>query len=57
MKEPRLVCRDMNLYSYQAYKGAEAMAMEIKKDMLAILTTPSERTVAAQIKEYFDFEI
>ena len=45
MKEPKQVCRDINLYSYQAYKGAEAMAEDIRKDMLAILVTPSEKTI------------
>ena len=53
MKDPKVICRDHNLNSYQARKGAEAMADAIRQDIEAILTTPSDKTVAAQIKEYF----
>lgn len=53
MDEPKKVCRDVNLYSYQSYKGAEAMADKIKEDVLRILTTPSEKTIYQQLKDYF----
>lgn len=53
MQEPKQVCRNRNMYAYQAYKGAEAMADSIRDDIEKILTTPSDKTVVEQIKEYF----
>jgi len=54
MREPKAVCRDRNMYAYMSYNGAEAMAESIKEDVRKILTTPSEKTVIEQIKEYFE---
>lgn len=54
MKDPKQVCREHNIYSYQAYKGAELMAGEIRENMQRILTTPSSSTVYEQLKEYFN---
>jgi len=54
MKDPKQSCRDRNIYSYQAYKGAEAAVEDIKADMLRILTEPSEKTVYEQIRDYFE---
>ena len=42
------------MYAYMSYNGAEAMAESIKEDVRKILTTPSEKTVIEQIKEYFE---
>ena len=53
MKDPKQICREHNLYSYQAQKGAGLMADAIRQDIETILTTPSQKTVVAQIKEYF----
>ena len=57
MRDPRQVCRDRNMYACQAYKGAEAMAEDIRADVERILTKPSEKTVVAQLKEYFNIEL
>lgn len=57
MRDPRQVCRDRNMYAYQAYKGAEAMAEDIRADVERILTTPSDKTVVAQLKDYFNIEL
>ena len=54
MKDPKQLCREHNLYSYQAQKGAELMAETIKRDVAVILTTPSDKTIYEQLKEYFD---
>lgn len=47
------MCRDRNMYAYQAYKGAEAMAEDTRADVERILTTPNDRTVFDQLREYF----
>lgn len=57
MREPKRVCRDRSIYSYLSYCGAEAMADAIREDVERILTTPSDKTVVEQIKEYFDIRI
>jgi len=54
MKDPKLTCKDHNLYSYQAYKGAEVMAETIRQDVADILTTPRQETIYSQLKKYFD---
>lgn len=54
MKEPRLICKEHNLYSYQAQKGAELMAEYIRREVERIMTTPSERTVYSQLEEFFE---
>lgn len=54
MKDPKKVCKEHNLTSYQAYKAAELMAETIKRDVAAILTTPSDKTIYEQLKEYFE---
>jgi hypothetical protein len=53
MKDPKKLCKEHNLTSYQAYKAAELMAETIKRDVAAILTTPSDRKIYEQLKEYF----
>ena len=53
MKSPRQICKEHNLWSYQSYKGAELIAEIIKNDVSAILTTPSDKTIYEQLKEYF----
>lgn len=54
MKDPKKLCKEHNLTSYQAYKAAELMAETIKRDVAAILTTPSDKTIYEQLKEYFE---
>ena len=54
MRNPRQVCRDHNLWSYQALKGAEVMAKYITEEVERIMTTPSNRTVYEQLEEFFD---
>lgn len=54
MRNPRNICKEHNLYSYQAQKGAELMAQCIREDVQRILTTPSDRTIYEQLREYFD---
>ena len=53
MRNPRQVCRDHNLWSYQAQKGAEVMAEYITEEVERIMTTPSNRTVYEQLEEFF----
>lgn len=53
MRNPRNICKEHNLYSYQAHKGAEAMADAIRGDVERILTTPSEKTIYEQLNDYF----
>ena len=53
MKNPRTICKEHNLYSYQAYKGAELMARHITEEVWKIMTTPSDKTVYDQLREYF----
>ena len=53
MKDPKKLCKEHNLYSYQAYKGADVMAEYIKREVERIMTTPSERTVYSQLEEFF----
>ena len=52
MRNPRKVCRDHNLYSYQAQKGAEAMAQAIAEDILVILNTTDVRPLHERVAEY-----
>lgn len=56
MRNPKQVCRDRNLWSYQAHKGAEVMAEYIAGEVERIMTTPSKRTVYEQLKEFFEWE-
>ena len=53
MKDPKKVCKERNLYSYQAYKGAEVMAEYITEEVERIMTTPSHRTVYEQLEDFF----
>ena len=53
MKNPRQICREHNLNSYQAQKGAEVMADHIREEVERIMTTPSDKTVYEQLREYF----
>ena len=58
MKEPKQACRDRNIYSYQAYKGAEAMAEDIKKDVGEILIAgQSEKSLFERVREYFELNL
>ena len=59
MKEPKQACRDRNMYSYQSYKGAEAMAEDIKKDVTDILLVvgQNEKALFERIQEYFDLTL
>ena len=53
MRNPKTLCRDHSLYSYQALKGAELMAQAITEDILAILNTASTKPLYERIAEYF----
>ena len=53
MKNPKQICRECNLHSYQAFKGGEVVAATIRRDVAAILTTPSDKTIYEQLKTYF----
>lgn len=57
MKNPRQICKEHNLYSYQAFKGAEVMAETIRQDVEAILTTPSQTTIYQQLEQYFNLKL
>lgn len=54
MKDPKQICKERNLYSYQAYKGAEVMAEAIRQDVADILTTPRPQSIYEQLRQYFD---
>ena len=56
MKSPKQVCRDHNLYSYQAQKGAEVMAAHITEEILAILNTASVRPLHERVAEYLNIK-
>ena len=53
MKDPKQICREHNLNSYQAQKGAELMARHITEEVWKMMTTPSDKTVYEQLREYF----
>lgn len=51
MKDPKQLCREHNLYSYQAQKGAELMAEYIKDEVRRIMTTPTNSAVYEPLSE------
>ena len=53
MRDPRQVCRDSGLYSYQAMKGAELMAARIAEDINRLLFSDSPRPLHERVAEYF----
>jgi len=53
MKDPKTICKEHNLWSYQAHKGAEVMARYIRDEVERIMTTPSNRTVYEQLDDFF----
>lgn len=52
MKNPKSVCKEHNLYSYQAQKGAEAYMQAVAEDITTILATASVRPLHERIAEY-----
>ena len=54
MKDPKTICKEHNLHSYQAFKGGEVVANAIRQDIEKILETPSPKTIYVQLKEYFE---
>lgn len=56
MRSPKNVCKEHNLYSYQALKGAEVMANAIAEDILHILNTTEVRPVHERLAEYINIK-
>ena len=54
MRNPKQLCKEHNLYSYQALKGAEVMAQAIAEDIRQIIFTTSTRPVVERINEYLN---
>lgn len=53
MKDPKRLCQEHGLRSYQAQKAAAIMAQTIAEDVLHILQTYSVRPLHERIAEYF----
>lgn len=51
MKDPKKLCREHNLYSYQAQKGAEIMAEYIKDEVMRIIVAPINSAVYEPLSE------
>jgi hypothetical protein len=54
MRNPKTVCREHGLYSFQAMRGAEAMMRAISEDVLHILLTTDVRPIHERVAEYFN---
>lgn len=52
MKNPKTVCMDHNLFSYQAQKGAEVMAKAIADDIWNILNTFDVKPLHERVADY-----
>lgn len=56
MKNPRTFCKEHNLYSYQAYKGAELMAEYIKDQLIGIIQTDDTMPLSERIEKFFNLK-
>lgn len=56
MRNPKEVCKDHNLNSYQAQKGAELMMRAIVEDITTILNTANVRPLHERVAEYLKFK-
>lgn len=54
MRNPKQLCKEHSLSSYQALKGAEVMAQAIAEDIKQIMLTTSTKPVVERIKDYLD---
>ena len=56
MKDPKTICKEHNLYSYQAQKGAELMAEYIKDQLVGIIQTDDTMPLQERIKKFFNLK-
>lgn len=56
MKNPRQICKEHNLFSYQAYKGAELMTEYIKQQLIGIIQTDDTMPLSERIKKFFNLK-
>jgi len=54
MRDPKKLCREHGLRSYQAERAAELMAQAIAEDVLHILNTYDVRPVHERLAEYIN---
>lgn len=56
MRDPKKLCREHGLRSYQAERAAELMAQAIAEDVLHILNTYDVRPVHERLAEYINLK-